>query len=272
MNPQLAWVRSITPRQVRSEFSSNAVLAITAVMITDRGLYKSGVTERIASFILQVAGTGRRQIISTISVTVGLMSGLMQNLGAATLFLSVMTGISRREKISISSLLMPMGFAALLGGTLTMVGTSFLIVLNDPLTARGIQPFGLFSALPIGLVLLRVGIGYFSLLGPYVLPSERVESESTSPGQKLLNVWGLSDSIYTFRVPGGSSLIGQSAEESQMGPTYDVNLLEVYDDERSDYDIWDQLRFRENQHIIVQGRDEDIEAFKDAHDLKLIEE
>jgi len=182
-----------------------------------RGLYKSGITEKIANFILQVAGTGRRQIISTVSVTVGLMSGLMQNLGAAALFLPVMTGISKREKISISSLLVPMGFAALLGGTLTMVGTSSLIVLNDLLTARGIQSFGLFSVLPIGLVLLAVGVGYFSLFGPYLLPSRREESTSISPGQKLLNVWGLSDTIYTFRIPAGSSLIGKSAEESQMG-------------------------------------------------------
>lgn len=116
------------------------------------GLYKSGITEKIAGFILSVAGTGPRQIISTVSVTVGLMSGLMQHIGAAALFLPVMTGISKRERISISRLLMPMGFAALLGGTRTMVGTSSLIVLNDLLTARGLAPFGLFSVLPIGLV------------------------------------------------------------------------------------------------------------------------
>ena len=267
----LAWAGSITPQQARSGFSSNAVLAIIAVMVMGRGLYKSGITEKIANFILQVAGTGRRQIISTVSVTVGLMSGLMQNLGAAALFLPVMTGISKREKISISSLLMPMGFAALLGGTLTMVGTSSLIVLNDLLTARGLPPFGLFSVLPIGLVLLLMGVAYFSVLGPYVLPSKREESESTSPGQKLLNVWGLSDTIYTFRIPTGSSLVGKSAEESQMGATYNVNLLEVYDDQSSDYDIWHQVRFEEGQHIVVQGRDADIEAFRAAHDLQLTE-
>jgi di/tricarboxylate transporter len=267
----LAWAGSITPQQARSGFSSNAVLAIIAVMVMGRGLYKSGITEKIANFILQVAGTGRRQIISTVSVTVGLMSGLMQNLGAAALFLPVMTGISKREKISISSLLMPMGFAALLGGTLTMVGTSSLIVLNDLLTTRGLPPFGLFSVLPIGLVLLAVGVGYFSLLGPYVLPSKREESESTSPGQKLLNVWGLSDTIYTFRIPARSSLVGKSAEESRMGASFNVNLLEVYDDQSSDYDVWHQIRFEEGQYIVVQGRDADVEAFKEAHSLELTE-
>jgi len=268
----LVWAGSITPQQARSGFSSNAVFAIIAVMIMGRGLYKSGITEKIANFILQVAGKGRRQIISTVSVTVGLMSGLMQNLGAAALFLPVMTGISKREKISISSLLMPMGFAALLGGTLTMVGTSSLIVLNDLLTSRGLPSFGLFSVLPIGLVLLVVGIGYFSILGPYVLPSKREESNTISPGQKLLNVWGLSDTIYTFRIPADSSLIGKSAEESRMGANFNINLLEVYDDEESDYDIWREVRFQEGQKIVVQGQTEDIGAFKDAHGLHLTEE
>ena len=268
----LVWVGSITPEQARSGFSSNAVLAIIAVMIMGRGLYKSGITEKIASFILDVAGTGRRQIISTVSVTVGLMSGLMQNIGAAALFLPVMTGISKREKISISSLLMPMGFAALLGGTLTMVGTSSLIVLNDLLSARGLDSFGLFSVLPIGIVLLIIGVAYFALLGPYVLPSKREESETTSPGQKLLNVWGLSDTIYTFQIPSGSSLVGKSAEESRMGANYNVNLLEVYDEEESNYDIWRQVRFEDGQYIVVQGQREDVEAFRAAHDLDLVEE
>jgi di/tricarboxylate transporter len=268
----LVWAGSITAQQARSGFSSNAVFAIIAVMIMGRGLYKSGITEKIANFILQVAGKGRRQIISTVSVTVGLMSGLMQNLGAAALFLPVMTGISKREKISISSLLMPMGFAALLGGTLTMVGTSSLIVLNDLLTSRGLPSFGLFSVLPIGLVLLVVGIGYFSVLGPYVLPSKREESNTISPGQKLLNVWGLSDTIYTFRIPEGSSLIGKSAEESRMGANFNINLLEVYDEEEADYDIWREIRFQAGQKIVVQGQTEDIGAFKDAYGLHLTEE
>jgi len=268
----LAWAGSITPQQARSGFSSNAVLAIIAVMIMGRGLYKSGITEQIANIILQVAGSGRRRIISTVSVTVGIMSGFMQNLGAAALFLPVMTGISKRERISISSLLMPMGFAALLGGTLTMVGTSSLIVLNDLLTARGIEAFGLFTVMPIGLALLAVGILYFSLLGPYVLPSKREENDRTSPGQRLLNVWGLSDSIYTFRIPAGSSLIGKSAEESKMGANYNINLLEVYDDEQSDYDIWEEMRFEGGQKITVQGQDDHVDDFADSYNLQLIEE
>jgi len=269
----LTWAGSITPEQARSGFSSNAVLAIIGVMIMGRGLYKSGITETIATFILNVAGRSKRRILSTVSLTVGVMSGFMQNIGAAALFLPVMMGISKREKISISSLLMPMGFAALLGGTLTMVGTSSLIILNDLLSTRGLETFGLFSVTPVGVTLLVTGVLYFFVLGDLVLPAEPEESSKASAGQKLLNVWGLTDSIFTFRIPAESPIIGRSVEESEMGADFNVNLLKVYDDDASDYNIWEDIRFQAGQNIVVQGRREDVQALAEKYGLvKKVEE
>ena len=267
----LVWTGSITPDEARSGFASNAVLAIMGVMIMGRGLYKAGITETIAQFILRVAGTGKRRIISTVSVTVGLLSAFIQNIGAAALFLPVMTGISKREQISISSLLMPMGFAALLGGTLTMVGTSSLIVLNDLLTTRGLEPFGLFAVTPIGVVLLLMGVGYFFIFGDALLPEQPEKQPTASAGQRLLSVWGLSDSIFTFRVPPGSSLVGKSVEESEMGAAYRVNLLRVYDGD-TDYNVWENYRVQAGQHLVVQGHEEDVWRFADSNGLAFVDE
>jgi len=268
----LVWTGSITAGEARSGFASNAVLAIIGVMIMGRGLYKSGITETIAQFILRVAGKGKRRIISMVSITVGMLSAFIQNIGAAALFLPVMMGISKREQISISSLLMPMGFAALLGGTLTMVGTSSLIVLNDLLTTRGLDPFGLFAVTPVGVVLLLVGIGYFFAFGDAVLPAQPEEQPTASPGQRLLSIWGLSDSIFTFRVPPGSPLVGKSVEESEMGAKYGVNLLRVYDEEAADYSIWEDYRFEDEQHLVVQGHEDDVWRFAGVNGLQFLEE
>jgi len=268
----LVWTGSITAGEARSGFASNAVLAIIGVMIMGRGLYKSGITETIAQSILRVAGKGKRRIISMVSITVGMLSAFIQNIGAAALFLPVMMGISKREQISISSLLMPMGFAALLGGTLTMVGTSSLIVLNDLLTTRGVDPFGLFAVTPVGVVLLLVGIGYFFAFGDAVLPAQPEEQPTASPGQRLLSIWGLSDSIFTFRVPPGSPLVGKSVEESEMGARYGVNLLRVYDEEAADYSIWEDYRFKGEQHLVVQGHEDDVWRFAGVNGLQFLEE
>ena len=268
----LVWAGSISPEQARSGFSSNAVWAVIGVMIMGRGLAKSGVTETIARFILQIAGEGRRRILSTVSLTVGVMSGFMQNIGAAALFLPVMMGISKRQQIPISGLLMPMGFAALLGGTLTMVGTSSLIILNDLLATQGIEPFGLFAVTPIGVCLLAMGIVYFAVLGPSVFPYTKQQNHTTSPGKRLLNVWGLSDTIYTFSLPADSPLAGRSVEESEMGAAYNVNLLRVTDPDGTEHTMWEDLHFEPGQTIVVQGREEDVMPFARLHDLELREE
>ncbi len=268
----LAWVGVISPEEARSGFSSNAVLAIIGVMVMGRGLFKSGVADKLASFILNVAGKGRRQIISTVSLTVGAMSGLMQNIGAAALFLPVMMEVSKRQKIPVSSLLMPMGFAALIGGTLTMVGTSSLIVLNDLLAHRGLESFDLFTVTPIGAVLLLVAVAYFTLLGPLVFPSELKQIAAVSPGKKRINVWGLSDAIYTFRILPDSPLLGKSVEESRMGKLYDVNLLRAYSVQVSDSLIDKEMRFEPGQHLVIQGREADVMGFAEDNMLELIEQ
>ncbi|MGM0556493.1 MAG: SLC13 family permease [Myxococcota bacterium] len=269
----LTWTGSITPEEARSGFSSNAIVAIMGVMVMGHGLYRSGVTEKIASFILKVAGRSKRRIISTVSVTVGVMSGFMQNIGAAALFLPVMMGISEREKIPISALLMPMGFAALLGGTLTMIGTSSLIILNDLLSTRGLETFSLFTVTPIGIALLSVGIVYFFLIGDHFQKAEPEPRDEMPEGKKLVNVWGLSDSIFTYEIPEDSLIIGQSVEQTEMGARYNVNLLAIdaeVDD--VDYEIDKEHVFESGQELVVQGRLRDVERFAIAYDLELTKE
>lgn len=268
----LVWAGAISPTEARSGFSSNAVLAIIGVMVMGRGLFKSGVADKLATFILSIAGRRPRRIVATTSLTVGLMSGFMQNIGAAALFLPVMMGISKRQKIPVSSLLMPMGFAALVGGTLTMVGTSSLIVLNDLLVHRGLDTFDLFSVTPIGLALLAAAVAYFALFGRFVLPTELGQIAAVSAGKKRINVWGLSDAIYTFRIDPQSPLVGQSIAESKMGERYDINLLRAYDERAGDRTIDKGLRFQAGQFLVIQGEEDDALEFARDNQAELVEQ
>lgn len=267
----LAWTGTITPEEARSGFSSNAVWAIVAVMIMSRGITRAGITSRIATFILRISGSGVRRITGTVSATVGLMSGFVQNVGAAALFLPVMKELSRRQEIPVSRLLMPMGFAALLGGSLTMVGTSSLIVLNDLLTARGLPAFGLFHVAPIGLALLVAGIAYFLTAGRRLFPTRSSESGGPPTGGKLLDIWGLSDSIYRLRIPSESSITGMTAEDCRMGANFHLNLLEIRDRKKHENDIFRPIRFEAGQQLIVQGNRDDVDGFAEEFGLELLQ-
>ncbi len=150
--------------------ASNAVVSIIAVIIMGRGLDHTGVISRVVRPLVALTGNNRTRIIALLSVTVAFISSVMQNIGAAALFLPAIRRISRQSRIAPARLLMPVGFAAILGGTITLVGSSPLIMLNDLLAPFGLPPLNLFSVTPIGVVLVVVGVGYFALFGNALLP------------------------------------------------------------------------------------------------------
>lgn len=203
-------------------FSSNAVMSIIAVMIIGAGLDRTGLMTKVASFILRIGGKTEGRIIPIISGTVGIISSFMQNVGAAALFLPVVGRISARSGLPMSRLLMPMGFTAILGGTVTMVGSSPLILLNDLiLTSNKALPdehqmdtWGLFSVTPVGLALVATGILYFVIAGRFVLPATKTEKGKTSdPMQYFKKVYNIDYALHEIVVPDDSPLIGKKLDD-----------------------------------------------------------
>lgn len=163
----------VTPKEAFSGLSSNAVVSIIAVIIIGAGLDKTGIINRLVGPILRLAGKSQSRIVIFISLTVAGISSFMQNVGAAALFLPAVRRISKTLKIPISNLLMPIGFAAILGGTVTLVGSSPLILLNDLIAPFKLKPFGLFEVTPVGLALVASGITCFVLFGRLILPGSK---------------------------------------------------------------------------------------------------
>ena len=199
-------------------FASNAVISIIAVMIVGAGLDKTGLMNKVAATILKYGGKSETRVLPIVSGTVGVISSFLQNVGAAALFLPVVSRISARAKIPLGRLLMPMGFCAILGGTMTMVGSSPLILLNDLiLTANTSLPdelkmetFGLFSVTPIGAALIATGIIYFLLLGRLVLPTESSRLDAATgrgTSEYLQRVYGLKADVFEVDVPPDSPLV-----------------------------------------------------------------
>ena len=199
-------------------FSSNAVISIIAVMIIGAGLDRTGIMNQVAAYILKVGGKSEARIIPIISGSVGFISSFMQNVGAAALFLPVVGRISSRADVPMSRLLMPMGFCAILGGTLTMVGSSPMILLNDLMVADGelLEPFSLFAPLPIGLALIISGILYFVLLGRWVLPSGGAREHKGAVqaiDSYLKQTYKLKTDLIEVRVPEGNLLVGHTLSD-----------------------------------------------------------
>jgi di/tricarboxylate transporter len=264
-------------------FSSNAVMSIIAVMIIGAGLDKTGIMGLVAQQITRFGGVTEQRIIPMISGTVGIISSFMQNVGAAALFLPVVSRISARTGLPMSRLLMPMGFCAILGGTVTMIGSSPLILLNDlilnsnkVLGAQGMnemKTFDLFDVTPIGLALVATGIIYFIVAGRFVLPVSKNEASGTGATMDYFRqTYGLAGEMYEATVPANSPLVGLTVEQIEQLSNHQVLLLAA----RSG----DTLRIAPARDIVIEaganiallGADESVRAFALAQNINLANE
>lgn len=242
-------------------FSSNAVMSIIAVMIIGAGLDKTGLMTKVAAFILRVGGTNEKGIIPIVSGTVAFISSFMQNVGAAALFLPVVNRISNRSGIPMSRLLMPMGFCAILGGTVTMIGSSPLILLNDLILtsnkhlpeASQLHTWQIFDVTPIGLTLVTVGILYFVLAGRFVLPNVAARgTEKESTLAYLKRNYGISLTLSEMHLKNNSPLLGRKLLDVEK--EFHVRVIALKDGSqiRTGVDALDRdIEFRKGQTLAL---------------------
>ncbi|MCG6911941.1 MAG: anion permease [Deltaproteobacteria bacterium] len=192
----------ISAKEAFVGLSSNAVVSIIAVIIIGAGLDKTGVMNQVAGPIVKFAGNSENRVISLISGTVGVISSMMQNIGAAALFMPAAQRIAKRMDIPVSRILMPMGFCAIIGGTVSLVGASPTILLNDLMVLGGkkLEPFGLFTQTPIGLCLLATAIIYFLVFGRLVLPAAKGEADRGVTAS-LMGVYNALESAFEIHLP-----------------------------------------------------------------------
>ncbi|MEM7081706.1 MAG: SLC13 family permease [Pseudomonadota bacterium] len=208
-----------------SGLSSNAVVSIIAVMILGGGLDKTGVMERVAWAIMRFGSQTESRIVTLVSGTVAMISAFMQNIGATALFLPVVARISSRTGLPMSRLVMPMGFCAILGGTITMIASSPLIMLNDLLdnanntlpASKQMEHFGLFAVAPVGLSLVAAGLLYFVFFGRYVLPrgERKVGARGAGTIRYLRRLHGVDAAVREVEVPIDSPLVGHDIKSAQ---------------------------------------------------------
>ncbi len=265
----LAWLGLVEPAEAFSGLASGAVISIIAVMILGYGVERSGVMNRLTRPILKAAGSSEKRLIGLVSSVIGILSAFIQNIGAAALFLPAILRISKNTRIPASRLLMPMGFSAILGGTLSMVGSSPLLILNDLMRQGGEAPFGLFAVTPLGSTLLAIGIVYFLLFRKFVLPAGKKEETPANSQEDLIETWHLPSTIFQVFIPPGSPLSGKTREEVQVRMNYGLNVLALLEGDDVRYAPWRHTPFRSGQEVALLGKLADVERFVDDFDLQV---
>ncbi|GAB7015384.1 SLC13 family permease [Methanogenium cariaci] len=263
----LGWLGLVSPAQTFSGFASNAVISVMAVMILGYGVDRTGMMIQLARKMVRIANANEKKLVTIVYSVVGIMSGFMQNIGSAALFLPAILRISKKTNLPRSRLIMPMGFMAILGGTVTMVGSSPLILLNDLMLQGDLEPFGIFAVTPIGLVLLLTGILYFLLLGRHILPSGDGKGITPPVQQEIIETWQLPENMHHYIVPKKSPLVGTTREDNSLKSRYSLHLLAVKTGRDILYAPWRYTVFAEGQVLSLLGTKEDAEQFAADYEL-----
>src|SRR6056297_1765913 len=217
----------ISPKDAFVGLSSNAVVSIMAVIVIGAGLDKTGVMNQVARPLIKLAGKSESRIITLIAGTVGVISSMLQNIGAAALFLPAAQRIAKRVGLPVSRILMPMGFCAIIGGTLTLVGASPTILLNDLMTIGGekLEPFGLFTQTPIGVCLLITALFYFLIFGRFILPNASGDNGKGAT-DVLINEYQGVNSLVELHVPEGTGTTGL-LDDLNIRPRFLVTVIAI---------------------------------------------
>lgn len=268
----LSWSGILTSSEALSGFSSNAVVAMIAVMILGEGVAKTGIMSRFSKWLLKRVGSKKKTVLGSLSLSVGTISGVIQNIGAVALFLPSIIDISRRIKVSASEMIMPIGFMAIIGGTLTMVGSGHLILTNDLLEAANLEPFGLFAVTPVGIALLLSAILFFMFFGKIFLPkASDSNAVETTEQEKVMDAFNLKKEIQYFKIPDGCSLIDKNIEESGIWSDYDINILALSIGKNVDYAPWRETKLIAGQTMALYGDEEDIQSYAENYNLETLE-
>ena len=261
----LAITGVLTGEEAIAGFSSEAVITIASVLVLSGGLMRTGVAHLIGGRVLRVAGRKPGRLVPVLMLTVGLLSGVMNDIGVAALMLPVVLEIARRIQLSPSKLLMPLAFASLLGGMTTLIGTAPNILISGALTEVGLEPFGMFDFTPVGLAALVVGILYMTLVGRHVLPDR--DPRHQADRDELGDIYELEKVLCTLTVPDGSKLVGRTLAESRLGQALGLHVVAVRRGEELKLAPSPDFQIRAGDQLLSEGRLDRFEALRAWHHL-----
>lgn len=219
----------ITTTEAVAGFAEPVVLMIAALFVVGAGLFHTGVADTIGRQVERMAGSGITGLTAVIMLVTALLSAFLSSTGTVAVMLPVVLAIARRRRISPSRLLMPLAFAALLGGMLTLIGTPPNLIVSSQLEQAGLNGFGFFSFSGPGLVMLVIGMTCMLLLAPRLVPERagRTELPAQPSWKELFDEYGLSDRLVHLHVPAGSGLAATNVNSTELRSRYGVSIIAI---------------------------------------------
>ena len=254
----------LTPSEALSGFSNPAVITIAFLFIISRALQKTRILEYL---IVRVRRLADKSILIGRAVylfTIGIASAVVNNTAIVAIFMPVSIRLAQKYKMSPSKMLIPLSYSAILGGTLTLVGTSTNLLVNSIyVKVPGVEPMGMFEFFKYGAILMVVGLLYILFIAPMILPSRT----STSSLTKSYRLGGY---LTEMRVTAESPLNGRTCLERGINKNYDVMVLDILRDNKMITNMIRLTKLKEGDVLFVRGTLENFLRMKEVEKVALL--
>lgn len=211
----------LTPEEAISGLANPAVITIALLFILSHALSKTRVLEYLIVRINLLVSRSRTLGLGVYLLTIGFASALVNNTAIVAIFMPVTIRLAHQYHMSPSKLLIPLSYAAILGGTLTLVGTSTNLLVNSIYMANGgTESLGMFEFAWYGSIIMAVGLIYILMIAPRLLPSRTVTSSLTQS-------YHLAGYLTEMKITADSPLAGSTCKDRQVNQNYDVMVLDI---------------------------------------------
>jgi len=273
----LAVTGTVSPAEVALRgFGNNAVIALGAIFVLSAGLQESGVASLMGRLLERFGGKKEWSLTLLIMITTCVLSAIMSNAATVAVFLPAVMVLSRRAKISPASLMMPLGYAAIIGGTLTLISTTPNLILGSELErlSGGTQTLGMFEFATVGIPISIAGIAYMALIGTRLLGRRGTDGAPIKATfrDRLLRRYQPETRPYKFTIPIGSNLSGTTIAKANLGKRYQMEVIQVsrkggFRDQF--IEVRADLTIRAGDVLFVAGRDESVQKLAQEQSLRI---
>ncbi|MDQ5908742.1 MAG: hypothetical protein QG599_835 [Pseudomonadota bacterium] len=215
--------------QAVAGFGDSVVVLIAGLFVVGEGLVQTGVAVQVGAWLTRMAGTSEMRLLVLLMLMVAALGAFMSSTGVVAIFIPVVLGIALRLGRDPGQLMMPLAFAALLSGPLTLIATPPNLMVNDALRTAGLQPFGFFDITPIGLLAAVAGILYMATIGKHLLPTRplQIGAGRRQTLEELSARYSLADQLHRLYLPGNSSLASQTVAQAELRTRYGVTIIGI---------------------------------------------
>jgi di/tricarboxylate transporter len=242
----LAIPRVLTPKEALSGFADETLLLLISLFVLTAGIVKTGLVERVGLWLASVGGRNPKALTRVILASAAAVSSFLSNTVTTAVFLPIMIGVARRSAVALSRVLMPLAFASILAGSVTLIGTSTNLVISSQLPRYGLAPIGFFELSSVGAGITVIGLLYLFFLAPKLVP-DRGQREMTDR-------YDLRRYLSEALIQPGSRLAGKSLAESQLGSAMNLNVVGIVRGERRTLAPGPQAVLAENDILIIEGK------------------